>query len=287
MKNTGTFPNLVIAGAPKCGTSSLYFWLAPHPEVCASTVKETFFLADTVSRFNTHLNYSKDGLEAYKRHFKNCDQSKVVFEATAPYIYYDTPLEVLPQLNPIPKIAFILREPAKRLYSKYTFSKYKLKNFSGSFMSYAGGDAGEFSGQHVDEGKYAFYIEKWVKTFGSQNIFVFTLEELMQNPKAGMQQFANWLNIDADFYNTFDFNKRNETFGVRSTGLHRLGLKLQPLVPYGIQEAIIPLYQKLNGTAIPKISKDEQRLVAELKNFYAPHNTRLKTLFPSLNLENW
>lgn len=287
MAENGRFPNLVIAGAPKCGTSSLYFWLAPHPEVCASTVKETFFLADGVSRFNTHLNYAKDGLEAYKKHFKNCDDAKIVFEATAPYIYYQTPLEVLPQLNPIPKIAFILREPARRLYSKYTFSRYKLKNFSGSFLDYISLGGTKFSGQHVDEGNYANYLEKWVAVFGGDNIYVLTLEALMQDQVKGMQGFAHWLGIDQGFYQTFDFNKRNETFGVRSTGLHRLLLKLQPLVPYGLQEALIPLYQKLNGTAIPKISAEEQRLVAELKSFYKPQNDRLQALFPNLNLSAW
>ena len=109
----------------------------------------------------------------------------------------------------------------------------------------------------------------------------------MQDQIKGMQAFAGWLGIDQDFYKTFDFTKRNETFGVRSTGLHRLGLKLQPLVPYKLQEALTPLYQKLNGTAIPKISPEEQRLVAELKTFYQPHNEHLQKLFPNLNLSGW
>ena len=30
--NNLTFPNAVVIGAPKCGTSSLYFWLSAHPE---------------------------------------------------------------------------------------------------------------------------------------------------------------------------------------------------------------------------------------------------------------
>jgi len=46
MSTKKIFPNLVIAGAPKSGTSSLFFWLAAHPEVCGSQKKETYFLAD-------------------------------------------------------------------------------------------------------------------------------------------------------------------------------------------------------------------------------------------------
>jgi hypothetical protein len=287
MAVNGSFPNLVIAGAPKCGTSSLYFWLAPHPQVCASTVKETFYLADDVSRFNKTLNYQKDGLDSYKNHFKNCEDAKIIFEATAPYIYYNTPLEVLPKLSPVPKIVFILREPARRLYSQFTFNKYKLKNFHGSFLEYISLDGTKFSGQHIQKGEYAFYLKKWHDVFGGANIKVLTLEQVMQDKVAAMKDLADWLEIDSSFYDGFDFFKRNETFGVRSTFLHRLGLKLQPLVPYRLQETLIPIYQKLNGTAIPKISVEEERLVAELKDFYTSSNNQLKELFPTLDLSGW
>ena len=287
MAEKGNFPNLVIAGAPKCGTSSLYFWLAPHPDVSASMVKETFFLADAVSRFNEKLNYKKDGLEAYKKHFQPNGNEKIVFEATAPYIYYQTPLEILPRLNPVPRVAFILREPAKRLYSKYTFSKYKVKNFNGSFEEYISLGGAKLTGQHVEEGVYAKYLKNWVERFGAENIFVMTLENVKDNQVEAMKQFSNWLGIDPDFYDSFDFNKRNETFGVRSKFLHRLGLKLQPFVPYQVQDWLLPFYQRLNGTAIPKISKEEQRLVDELKDYYAIPNRELQMLFPLLNLTKW
>ena len=39
-------PNLMIAGAPKCGTTSLHHYLADHPSVCASIEQESRFLMD-------------------------------------------------------------------------------------------------------------------------------------------------------------------------------------------------------------------------------------------------
>ncbi len=56
-------PNLFIAGAPKCGTSSLYFWLSDHPEVCASTPKEPFYFIDKgYSEFKKESNYHVHGM---------------------------------------------------------------------------------------------------------------------------------------------------------------------------------------------------------------------------------
>ena len=55
--------------------------------------------------------------------FESIDEKKIILEATPDYIYQKTPLEVLPNLNPMPNIIFILRNPAKRLYSFFNFAK--------------------------------------------------------------------------------------------------------------------------------------------------------------------
>ena len=120
-------PNAIVAGAPKCGTSSLYFWLSAHPDVCASPVKETFFFADEVNRFNRDANILEHDLAVYARYFQKCSQAPVRLEATAPYIYYDKSLAHIPALSSQPKVLFVLREPSARLYSQYRFERFRTK----------------------------------------------------------------------------------------------------------------------------------------------------------------
>ena len=91
-------PNAIVAGAPKCGTSSLYFWLSAHPGVCPSPVKETFFFADDVNRFNREANILEHDLTAYGRYFEKCTHAAIRLEATAPYIYYEKALAHIPGL---------------------------------------------------------------------------------------------------------------------------------------------------------------------------------------------
>ena len=122
--NNLTFPNAVVIGAPKCGTSSLYFWLSAHPEICASPVKETFFFADDVNRFNRSANVLEHDLTAYAAYFKGCAQAPVVLEATAPYLYYQQALKHIPALPSRPKCIVVLREPSARLYSQYRFERH-------------------------------------------------------------------------------------------------------------------------------------------------------------------
>jgi hypothetical protein len=42
-------PNLIVAGAPKCVTSSLFQWIADHPEAEGARIKETCYFNDLSS----------------------------------------------------------------------------------------------------------------------------------------------------------------------------------------------------------------------------------------------
>ena len=74
-------PNFFILGAPKCGTTSLAAWLAEHPNVFMSPVKEPNF-------FNTGITkYLKYSPEAYQQLFTKADlQHLRVGEASTHYL---------------------------------------------------------------------------------------------------------------------------------------------------------------------------------------------------------
>lgn len=282
-----TLPNLIICGAPKSGTSSLYFWLEAHPEVCASRVKETFYFADDINRFNKKLNCAEHSLKDYSQQWDHCKGQKIIFEATAPYIYFENALNRISELPTDPKLLFILREPAARLYSKFKFNKYKLKNFAGTFEEYVS-LAGNFgSGRHFEEGRYCNYLQKWIEKYGKERIGLFIFEEMLENRVGFMKKVAEFLEIDSDFYDDFDFFQRNETVAIKSVGLHRLGLKLQPYVPTKVQEFLIPLYMKMNSGKARGKNSLEREQVEQLKEVYGPANRKLKEEFPDLNLQGW
>ena len=46
-----TRPNFFIVGAPKCGTTALYEYLRPHPNVFMSPVKEPHFFATDLGEY--------------------------------------------------------------------------------------------------------------------------------------------------------------------------------------------------------------------------------------------
>lgn len=281
MKNSPTYPNLIVCGAPKCGTSSLYFWLAAHPEVGASRAKETFFFADEVNRFNKGCNYLEHGLEAYATLFAHCADKPVRFEATAPYIYYETAIKGISELPETPKLVFILREPGARLLSQYLFEKYRTGRF--------GGDFGEYiqTPGILDHGYYFRYLQKWIAAFGAGSIRVIQFEALMAHPAKYMKQLATWLRIDPTFYDDHDYTVRNETLAIKNKRIHQLGLKLQAYVPHWVQRLLLPAYLKVNAGGKPTAQASEKVLLEKVREMYREDNLRLLEAFPDFQPELW
>lgn len=283
------FPNVIIAGAPKCGTSSLFFWLAAHPEVCASKVKETYFLSDTVNRHNEGLNYLENGLDAYQEHFSHCENHKVRLEATPVYIYHKLPLEILPKLAEMPKVIFILRNPANQVYSHYRFNKYRMKNISMPFKDYVNYETHGPKGwsNYMERAEYVNYLKSWVDTIGKEKILLIQFEALLNNKVEVMKQISDFIGVDSEFYDTFGFLKRNESLAVGSKWLHRKGLKFQKYIPLALQEKLLPWYQKLNLDPIPKTTEEELQVIEQLKVRYQPSVAALAELFDEFDPKIW
>ena len=285
-------PNVVIGGAPKCGTSSLFFWLTAHPEVCGSKVKETFYFNDTVNpNFNTKANFIEHGLTKYSQFWSHYENEKIIIEASAPYLYQKNALTQLSSFKTKPKLIFILREPASRTYSLFKFNKYRLgyykKDFSFEDFIKRQLKIDDRRSQ-FDESFYYQYIIQWIEKFGKENILVYQFEKMQKDKVSFMKQVALDLAIDESFYDNFDFFKRNETRSMKNHKLHRLGLKIQPYVPQWLQEKVfVPLYLAINSSKAPAITADEKEYLQQLKNEFKESNKQLAALYPQINLELW
>lgn len=257
--------------------------------MCASKVKETYFMADKVLRHNRDLNILEHGVEAYSQFFKHCHNQKYRLEATPVYIYHQKPLEVLPTLPETPTVLFIFRRPGDRLYSHWRFNRFRMKNTQVSFEDYLQkrNIPAKWSRDYIADTYYFELLEPWIKTLGKDRIRVYQMEQLTANKQAFMQQVAQDLRIDPQFYQQFDFFHRNETVAVKNKKLHRLGLKLEPLVPDWLQEKIIPLYLKFNSGSVPPITEHDALLRKEANAWFEEDSRQLAETFPTINVDLW
>jgi hypothetical protein len=220
-------PNLLVVGVPKAGTSSLFFYLSQHPNICASDEKETGYF--------TPLRTPTEKLapvETYTSHFAHCRGERYRLEATPSYSYGGVRLVAgIKNLLENPRIIISLRDPVERLWSGYTMQRTKGQlGFSSSFDEYItvceerhrAGTATEPGGhyQGLSIGFYADYLGPWFLAFPNRVKVIFT-DDLFSDPRTVVSDICRWLEIDAEVVSSFDHEARNTTRHARSLALSR------------------------------------------------------------------
>ncbi len=219
----GALPNLLIAGVPKGGTSSLFRYLAQHPDICPASVKEIAFF-NPLRREGGTL----PSLDTYRKHFAHCEGEEYAMEATPSYCYGGPRMiEAIKQTLARPRVIISLRNPVDRLWSAYTFQRTKghLKGVQ-SFEDYvsiceekrrSGKKQGPYFGG-VTISFYGDYIPSWLDLFEGDVRVIFA-DDLFANPEAVVSGLCRWLSIDDHAATGFDYHTVNKTTHARSVRL--------------------------------------------------------------------
>jgi hypothetical protein len=294
-----TLPNFVIAGAPRCGTSALFTYLAAHPQVAASSVKETQYFMDADSAlFHRDSNYLSQGVDGYRKYFAEGVRERpgaaIVFEATPGYMYQRTALEALPGLASRPRFLFQLRKPSEQVYSSYLYSLHQAGNLSHqvSFREFAFGtelissSANEFHRQALAFAEYVGFLSAWQATCGDERIRVTRFEAFRENPRGYMRDLAIWLDIDPTFYDDYDFDVVNRNVAVRARAAQTMVRRLARPLAGRAREVARGLYRRANTRSLPTPSDDEGVVMAEIDERLQPANRQLADRF-QIDLQTW
>jgi hypothetical protein len=270
-------PNFVIVGAPRCGTSAVFTYLAAHPRVAGSSVKEVqYFMDEDSALFHEEANYRRHGLTAYGAYFEDSLERKpdatIVFEATPGYMHQRTALEALPALPSDPRFLFQLRKPSEQVYSSYVYSLNQAANLSRriSFREFAFGSQGlaasesEFHRHALAFADYGTFLSRWADVCGEERMRVACFESLRVDPRAYMQDLARWLEIDPGFYDDYDFSVVNRNVAVRSRALQRIGRRSSVVLAGRARVLGRDLYRRMNTAAVSGPSNEDRAVMAEI-----------------------
>ena len=180
-------PNLFVAGVPKAGTTSLFHYLALHPDIFPSNRKEPGFF---------HPFKIKDmaaNLEAYKKCFVGYSGQKYAIEATPGYFYGGKETATaINKYSPESKIIIVLRNPVERLFSFYKYKK-SLGHIDGNlnFDTYiveCKKQSGPIKRETYDfwamiGGKYSKLLSEWYGVFEERIMFCFFDDMIKDEPK--------------------------------------------------------------------------------------------------------
>lgn len=225
---------LIIGGATKCATTSLYSYLGQHPNICPSSYKETRFFLNPDYPLKRHAPVSNT-LSDYLSFFKDCANNTIKMEATPDYLYSANTEHSIKKLLNNSLIIFIVRNPIDRLLSWFKFAKQMtLLGDDISFDKYIDQMKNDSSkkAQHLlalEQGKYCSYINNYIKCFGKENVAVISYDDLTNEPYNTMLSICQKINIPSDFYQSYSFKVHNKTVEVKNKFLHQLFIPLRRL----------------------------------------------------------
>ncbi|MEQ8239653.1 MAG: sulfotransferase [Cyclobacteriaceae bacterium] len=202
-------PDIVVAGAPKCGTSAMIALLLNHPQVSEMSMKEPNFFSTTEGVVNSKLgkygpNFSgkyHKGLTWYRKVFK--DNSKVCIDGSTLYFINQESPELIKKHSPDAKIIIMLRDPAERIFSHY-LQDHKLGFEFPDFDDFIRKDHPKFL-FYKEISRYQKNIKRFEQIFKQDQILIVTLESFKTNPSIVMDKILVFTGLDNSI--SFNFSK--------------------------------------------------------------------------------
>jgi hypothetical protein len=291
-------PNLFIIGAAKAGTTALYDYLAQHPQVFLSRVKEPMF-------FSREEKYAR-GLDWYEaEYFNGAEDYPVRTEATPHYLYWSE--KVAPRIKDVygeRSVKFIVsfRDPVSRAYSWYwnmvregredldfdealrveedrlKQNRYELYQRGSMVYGYSAGS------------RYASLLQPYLELFSLENFFFVFQDDLKSHVNETCKEIFEFLGIAS----TIQINNSNSNPAAmpRSRLLHKTLRQrslfkefVKPFIPMRIRRPLKSKTMQANLRETPYVPLDPQ-LAHQLRLSYRPEIEKLEKI-TSRELSSW
>ena len=277
-------PNLILAGFPKCGTTSVAETLVRHPDVCGS-------FPHLRTRYFTPLLYDPAAVlppaADYAAYYSRCAGEKIRLDDTPVWAYGGARIAgAVRSVLGAPKVLIMLREPAARTASYLIWKKrHGELDQSLSLRAYVD-ECRRHGPRAVDTlelnpwsglpgSDYGRYLPPWIAEFGA-DLRIGFLDDLAADPLDFYRALAGWLGIAADGFSAETTQVANTAQSARSPRaermIRRVGRRVQPLARHtpGVYRALRESARRANMTAVAPPTADDTAARAELAEFFAP-----------------
>jgi len=212
-------PNFFLIGAPKCGTTSLAAWLAEHPNIYMSPIKEPFYFSKDIG------NCWPYGWEAYVRLFRGAgSQHRAVGEASTTYLFSRVAVPSIEEVVSGARYIVMVRNPVDMAYSLH---EQQLRSFNENIEDFW--QAWQLApkrraGERVPPGckdpvlldypawcRLGEQMERLFRIVSRERVLVLVLDDVKENPRREYLRVLEFLDVPDDGRQEFPvFNPARE-----------------------------------------------------------------------------
>jgi sulfotransferase family protein len=239
-------PNFIVIGAAKAGTTALYWYLAEHPEVFMSPVKETNYFAYGLDAQGQLLYGDPDvhrfpvkSLDDYERLFADAGGAVAIGEASPIYLESPQAAARIRQLLPHTKLICILRHPVDRAYSDYQMYLLRRgRRFDPARELTVTSAWARPDSRWMQVSRYHAQLQRYFDAFPPGQIQVILFDDLKRGALQVVQSVYRFLGVDSAF--APDFDAPHNVGGLPESRLleglltsRALRLAVEPWIPSG------------------------------------------------------
>ncbi len=283
------WPNAFLVGVQKAGTTSVYDWLAQHPDIYAPSAGKDFHY------FSQEQFYGK-GYSSIDARYNNYNNEPVVLNAGVNYIFFPQALRRIHDFCPSAKIIVVLRDPIPRAFSAHGYM-YKLgfETEPDFLKAVAHEQAGRVSQDPIDQsnltylahGLYGKQLAALFDVFPRHQVHIAFFEDFVRDSHGELNRIFEFLGVAPD--PGIKFTRKNTTGRARIRVLNRLIYKDSLLKSFlksvGFNKLFKPATLRRIRTGVRDLNtvKEEKRaLPAEAKELLVPYFSGDMLLLQSL-----
>jgi len=249
--DTLMLPNFIMIGAAKAGTTALYWYLAEHPQVFMSPMKETNYFAYGLDQ-QGNLLYGDPELHRfrvrswseYEALFARAGGAAAIGEVSP--IYLECPQAAARIRGRLPSVRIIcgLREPVDRAYSDYLmYLRSRGRSLEPERDLTATSEWALPDSHWMQIGRYHEMLSRYFDAFPREQIHIFLFDDLRRDPLGVIRDMYGFLGVDPTFHP--DLETPHNVGGVpanmrleRILTSHRIRTIVEPLIPKGVVDRV-------------------------------------------------
>ena len=189
----------ILGGVQKAGTTTLFRYLAAHPQLAAPSRKETHFFD------NETIDWDEPDYGILKGFYPAKMGERLAFDATPIYLFWPPSLARIRAHNADIRLIFLFRDPIERAWSHWRMETSRDAE-SLPFASAIRDGRQRLNGRnpldpawrvfsYVERGYYAPQVRQLLNLFSREQILFLTLSQLKRDRDAVLRRIATFLGI--------------------------------------------------------------------------------------------
>ena len=271
-------PNFIVIGAAKAGTTALYWYLAEHPQVFMTPLKETNFFAFGLDPEGKPLygnpevyRYPVQTLADYEKLFAEAGDARAVGEASPIYLECPQAAGRIRGLIPRARIICCLRNPVDRAYSDYQMYLRSSGQRLDPDRDLTPSAAWVHPDSHwMEISRYHEQLQRYFDAFPREQIHVYLFDDFRKKSLDVTQDVYRFLNVDPTIVP--DMDTPHNVGGMPSSMLmegmftSKAVAAVKPWIPKGAANWVRRLRTRNMRPAPPLPAELRQQLASEFRS---------------------